>query len=847
MGQRDKARALLLEALDRPLRSRSSTQLESRIRAQVRHRATVASLLAKNGFRLDAIEVQQSITMLDVSRLPTNSHVKTTIQTAADRGRQLVEEILRDEAEQVLQRLQTTLEQTQQPPDLAVFFCQFDAAPTTQRSVAAAAPVAAAPAKPSPSVSLLSGLLQYARKTQQLEKLAAATAAARSRFPAHLPLVALDAVIALQLGQLERATLDLKTIVHTIEQTPEAASEPAVWALAQAALTTEATRRQGQQLATAVASAAAKTGNTSRQAAALFALTTSRSASGQADDAVELLDRALPEGKISPESRYQLALRFAERKAHADAVRILAPLWREKPELLMPKLSELAPLYAEANRIDALVASFGQVQDMQLWQRYGHNIVNAAQRIGQQKEHLDDAVKLLRAAASIPQFNRKSYVWGALGSLLSQNDRRAEAWDAYRQAVFPPTGSTNGVSFPYAGQLIDLSQQLGKLAALETECEKAVARSPDWAASGDLLLAMAQLRQGNETPLTALAKKYRNDSDYAMSLNRSKLVLRTELAKCKSRPPLELARDLWLEEIERRRGRMQRSVDVELFDPLAQVYLKLGQRAKAREMWRASLDVEPPNYPSSYYFNATFQQRMRVAKLFSTHGFLMDSVQLYQQLLEMDLSEASNRSSSKSPQSKAQSEARDALRAAVQQVVANGLADAQLALDKELRQGTPPDLKLFFVLLPAAQRHGPPSAAATERARRGPRQLLPALLALARDQGKIDVLSKSVEQAQKRFPTHEMLSTLHALIQIERGDSAAAKSCVDRWTDRAARNLTLAQFGQALFLAQASVPDSALQASGKRLAKALLQCASQDDALSCYVTPLLSDLPGDSP
>jgi hypothetical protein len=352
LDRRDEARQLVLDAAARPFVLNYNTDADSLVQQHVNQRTSLAQWLASHQFPADALAVYAGVEEIDTSGLQPNSYALRQVQEANQAGRRLVEQVLNQQADAALDRLEADLTKEQDRPNLAPYFTAFDAAPVSGVNSIPQSPTANR--ESAKSDSLLPALLEDAQKKGRLDKIARLLADARKRHPDDAPLAALDVLIAFVQDRGEEALAGVKAIAEKIEADPAEAAAPSVWIVARAALQREPTRELGEKLAEAVAESAAKKKNRARQGSAVALAAESLRARGKAEEADALLQRLLLGDNPQPEAVLQLAQVYHRDGKSAAAAAALASIWSKSPELLLARLEQVTPIYLRAKKIDEL-------------------------------------------------------------------------------------------------------------------------------------------------------------------------------------------------------------------------------------------------------------------------------------------------------------------------------------------------------------------------------------------------------------------------------------------------------------------------------------------------------------
>lgn len=788
LDRRDEARQTLLAAWKRPFASNTyeTQSAESRIQQQVLRGRSMASQMARLGFRPEAVAVYASVAAIDTSATRT-SYTRQEADRSVDEGRRLIPLVLAKDADDLLRRLQTEVARTDPPPDLDVYFALFP--PGGEAAPSRTAPFSAK--KPDPD-TLLPALLKKAKR-DQLDNLADAVAAARKR-PGPLSLAALDVLIGLARKETDHAAAALADIAGRLEKNPALAADAAVCLAAREALANLATRDAARRLAEAVAIAAGQAKNRTVQETAIAALIDSFLSTGDGGQVRKLLDRLGTEGD-RPDVRLQLARALFHQKQPAEAIELLAPVWSKQPRLILNRFDEFGPLYVAAGEGDRLGRDMQTVRDLKVRRDFAYDLVNAVQsRPNNGKD--ETPIVLLRAIAAFVPAGSNEYACRSLASQLMFRNRRAEALDVYRQAVLPPTGPTSQLS-PLALQLVDVAHGLGKLPEMEAAGRKAIEAHPEWSDYGDLFVAMVRQRQGNEEALVRLAERYRSEDEIRGRLANSTSLLRSALSQCEAREALDLGLELWQSELERLRTQSGGgSEDYRSFVTAAEIQLKLEQTQKARALLKEAAAHDPGTTGDAgpYY---EFRRYEQVAPKMQQAGFHLDAVGLLWKNVRQEESEIPKRYGYDS-RIAAQ---RDLLRNSVLTLLTGNLDDTLRELETALADDkTAPVLDRFFAVVsgpwtPAEQESIPAPVRGDDPAHV---QLLPALLRHARSKGRLAALADACAAAQKRHPDDRPLAALATFLAAARSDGPVpVAGLVALLKDAGVQPLSIAALGAA--------------------------------------------------
>jgi tetratricopeptide (TPR) repeat protein len=831
LGEPAKARetwlSILNEGYSGDVDDRSVAQQE------VQRRVVAANLLASNGFRLDAAVVYDSLGSIDTSGLDHNDYAQTQIAEGINTGRQVVRDVLAQDADATLRELVKRLRSTTRPLDLSAYFVTLETLPLSH--VQGNAP----PSETEPFSPLLPALLAHARRTKGLDLMAEATTEARQGSPDDLSLIVLEALIDLTRDQTNEAQARLNEIVEWVKAKPESARLPAVWVAARTALAQPQTRDIGLELAELVVKSAEKEAWRPRDLAALGAVADVLLVSGQVDRARKLVPNVNDESLAA----LQLAGAFLRAGKADEAAPLLGALWTKEPLLPLSRFGELAVLYANGGAIDGLIKMLQSSIDSNLMQQNPYALVNAITGVADQIGDVDAVAKLYRVAERIAPAQRE-YALSQLASFLERKSRKADAYGAFREGVLTPATRTDQLP-NIAINLAKLAQELGRLEELEAQCREAQQSRKDWTSEGELLLAMIRRRRGDESAFEQLVVHYRDDQAFADKLANTAYVLRSELTECRSRPVLELARDLWQEEIDRRLEQPYNQPDFQAYDQLGQVLFKLGLPEQARQSWLKVFNELPSLAYGSPEFAATQMsyQREYAADRLSKNGFPLDALRLYEQNLTAFPRVAGDELTERYRRRKQRAE----YRKSILELIAKKPDEALVTLESELKAANP-DFSGFVALLPEPWL--PTELERIPASERGPvpawTQLLPALLAHASDKKLLNGLGAAVEVAVARNPQHESLNALAILVSLARNDAKAAAPRLDAWLERAAKETEFAARAESLLIAQAAVRETPVREEALRLLDLAFAAAGSRGDFARQAALLEATLPPDA-
>lgn len=750
LGQREQARSLLMSALRRPIRTSSSSR-SYQLRQQIGYQDRLADALAEHDFHLEAITAYQQTLQIDVSTLDGNDYVHTVVERTRDAARSAVRDAASNHTEKYLDELLVELSQTQQHPNLTPFFAVFCQASDPNSSTANSSQEEAPD-------SLLPALLAYAKSAGRLQPLSETVAAARRRLSDDQHIAALEVLVALEQDRFEEAARDLRTIADAVASTPGRASGSHVWLLAESAIEHAETREMGWELAEAVIRSSDSTLIT-RQSAALAILVGSLTKAGEADRASEIMDRFGKQQVRSPQERIQMAQALMKRDNFDAALSVLEPAWDENPEAVLRVIRELAPAYAAAGRIDELGKALDAVDDSNARSRYDSQVAYAARELGQREEHREAALQLFPFAVDFSaSTTQRGMTYSYWTSLLQTEGRNADAWKLYQQAILPDPKKPVAIRY-LADHWIALSDELDRLDLLAASVRQAAQTQPDWQPKADLLLAMVALRQGDPAPMTALAKKYRFDEQYAGRLSSTSDILRTELPKADSTDALEVAAELWESYVQPyREGRTGSTTSYEYFTSLADIYARLGKRYRARALYREAELREAPGYSASYLPYYEFRRRTHIADSMLKTGFPLEALRLYRENVALEGTEVAQQRNLSSAIETQQT----AIVTCLHRVIAKRLESCLEQFEAALQQGDVERLNVFFTINPRpwsdAEFQEFPEEVRTDSERT--LQLLPALLRFARQHDRLEHLQALAASAESQIRDRHVLRAI---------------------------------------------------------------------------------------
>lgn len=747
LGDREAARRALLEVLERLISLNYQTSEENLLQMKLQRHQSLAREFSRHGFLREAVAAHAKVNAMDTAKLKANSYVFSMIRQSQQSARQLIVKIVDEDKDQTLSELEKAVGGDDKQPELNSFFLVFDQASTGQFS----------DGKSSKADAILPAVLAHAKKTDRLQALRESVKHARKRHPTNLQLVSLDVLCAATAEQMGETTADVQHLADRATASPQTIND-STWLVARAAIESETTRELGRTLAEAVAQQAGKTGNRSRQTAAVTALTVSLTKEGQDEKAAELMHRLIGGDQKSPEAQLQTAQILFQQQRGAEAVKILESVWKERPELLLPKYEQIANLYIEAGSTKQLAEALGTIDDEKLRRRYRYEVVNAAQKINRNKKNPQLEADLLAAAVVFSK--NDSYSVSQLARHYSNRGKESEAWQVYQQGVIPPTGLETRLP-SFTGKFAEMTVKLKKTEELQETLRKAVKSHPQWLGCADLLLAALLHRvDKSEERFIALVEKYRQDPVYSKSLNQSSYVLRSELFRCQSPTVLELARELWQAEVERLHAQDHSNPgDYEANDSLAQVLLKLDRRDEARRTLLAALAEPISTHNSGNQMYHLFQRREQLATTFQSAGFHLDAMRLWQKNLKVN-NQTVKRHRLKPRQQSQQRLMRKSLHA----VLTGGLDEAVSQLEKTLTS-SPNEIESFFAIASPPWTYLEFNKIPEHVRAEAPQltQLLPALLQHASRGGRLDQLGKVLAKARKAEPENEKLAALQTL------------------------------------------------------------------------------------
>ncbi|NOX54616.1 MAG: hypothetical protein GXP27_09295 [Planctomycetes bacterium] len=786
LGQRDKARQVLLNRLRKPFAVTFTAEEDYLTRLKLREKQDLGQELARQGFPIDALRAYASALASDTSRIATDSFTRQTVNQMREAARQLIQQTASKDVDSLLTQLQISLDERNPGKAMTPFFIVIDHVPDV------VSPPTSSPVAPD---AILPLLLEHAKRKGKLAELKLQVAEARKTRGQDHRLIALDVLIRLAEGDTVAALAVLERLDQRARESRRSIDD-ALWLATREALKADATNRTARALAERIAEAAGRANNLIRQEAAAVALANARAAGDQGEGVSELM-RALIVGKSrDPETQLQLARVLFRQNRGVEAADTLAPIWKRHPGVLLKSIEELARLYAQTGQTDRLSEALKSVTDDEARRRYRYDVTNAAIALANDKQYADEAITILRAAVRFTPAENREYPLNHLGNLLIQQGRKAEAWQTYCQTVIPPQGPADRLP-DSAISLASLTVKIGKFDELTRLCQRAVKTHPQWQNCAELLVAMARFQKNkDEMALQEIARRFQTDPNYAQSLRASASVLRSQFAVLSGKPALEVAAELWQTELDRTkaRGPTGRTVQYSFYSygSFADVLIKMGHREKARNVLLDALASDTTGHASAFRDFYLLQRSTYLAPRLLKADYPLDALRLLQQDVKLEGSPLA-----REPRVANQIARRQRiLRSAVLQTLTGDLDTALQALQKTLEEPEPAELATFFSVaapkwttqeierIPTHVRLEPASQT----------QLLPALLRHAREKGRLDELAEMAASARKSGPNNERLTALTVFIQDARGgqDALGALIALSRNDDKDLRQLAIA-------------------------------------------------------
>jgi tetratricopeptide (TPR) repeat protein len=740
LGQREKAKELLLNALNQPL-NLSSGNRDYKLRQEIEYKRYLSDGLVRADYHIEALKGYQQALQVDVSGVDANDYVHTVVRYVKERGYTAASEAASNHADRYIGQLVAELNRTDGKPDLSPYFAVFT-------NTSSSTPGSSSNANDGNSISLLPALVDRAKKKGKMSQLEEALDTAMQKYPEHSQLATLDLLVLLKQERADEANRQLQQLVDSLKKTPSQASQPHMPFLAQAAIKHKPTRKLGWSLAEAILHNAPISQSTGHSAL-LSTLVKSLTDAGDSGRAEQLMQEIIQSQVRSAVERVNLAQTLGNQDQIQMAIAVLQPAWKADATSVLKEIRKLAPLYAQANAMDQLTTGLASVTDSNLRTRYDHSVTFAARDLAREKGNFEEALKLFEAAtkfAGTESERGTSYRYWA-EALESQN-RKEAAWKTYREGLFSSKGSVP-VSY-LADHWIDLSQDLNKLAELKSTTRQAVKSHPQWQPQADLIIAIAELREGNEQPLIEVAEKYSTNGQYSSALSSSSRFLREELPKVNSIKALKLAAELWEGYVRSyREGRSSSSYAHNYFASLAEVYQKLGDREKALAVFKEAENAPMPNYSSSAKAYYRFRRRQDLSKRMAQNDFPVQSLRLIHQNLAL----AGTPLISQRNLGDELEVSRQLIPAAVHDTITQHLAEATAELKQSLTQAGTNDLAMFLTVHPNSWTED--EIKEFPEYLQGPNasslQLLPAIAAYAKKTGQLQALvDLATKMAQRR-------------------------------------------------------------------------------------------------
>ncbi len=319
---------------------------------------------------------------------------------------------------------------------------------------------------------------------------------------------------------------------------------------------------------------------------------------------------------------------------------------------------------------------------------------------------------------------------------------------------------------------------------------------------GELLIAMIARRAGREDAIERVVERYRKEIAYARQLESSRPILVAECFECQSRPALELARDLLKDEIENRENPPSPN-NYRSDERLAEVYAKLGDRARAVRTWRDILEMPIPTYNAQpgYFEQQEINHRVQVAQKLGKNGFRLESIAAYEQALAAPSPRLIWRPNPEISRYKYREEERNLLL----DVLSGGLDEAMSWLDAALASESP-DLEAILTVTraPWTARQ---QAKIPDWARGGDASwtsLAGAVMAASKRAGRLESLANRLDQSRLKHPKNESLEALSLVARLWLGDADAARPTLEKWSERLKRDDAIGPRGEALMLWQSA-------------------------------------------
>jgi hypothetical protein len=247
-----------------------------------------------------------------------------------------------------------------------------------------------------------------------------------------------------------------------------------------------------------------------------------------------------------------------------------------------------------------------------------------------------------------------------------------------------------------------------------------------------------------------------------------------------------------------------------------------------------------PSFQGNYLGYYEFQRRDYAAGKLAGGGFHLDAAKLWaaNTLVDPQLLKPYNIATR-------QTAARTELKKSLHGVLCKELSAAQDQLVQVLSQRSgPPDLDLFFTLLPSAWTPAERQALPEHiRENAPPRvELLPAVLRQAKYTNSLEKLAEAAEAAAARQPNHGQLPALVGLVALARGESDKALASVTAVRDRLQQDGQQTLRPETLLLAAAAVESGPTREAGREILERVFQAAldKKDSAAQKTVLELLA-------
>lgn len=459
---------------------------------------------------------------------------------------------------------------------------------------------------------------------------------------------------------------------------------------------------------------------------------------------------------------YRMGIALCESHHFDLGLQLFGPVWKQQPELLLPKYRQIGAYYSRAKSIGRLTEDVRHIskaldRDRSLHLRQfalqflsGNH--DAEQVIGFYLAALTKISPDWQSATrrdlvqSLVKKGESSLAYQfLLSTLVGLESIQEEHWAAVQQTELT--------------MLVHLANEHSKLAELQAKI--AQPQESHWQPKRDLLVAMIERYRGDEGPLTQVAQRLVADKEFASGLSEQHSSLLLSLAACKTEAAHEAMVTLWKADI---------ASDMHAADALA----KLDRLDEARHAVQKAFE---PNASPANPSEDMLQRRLWAGDRLLRLGFPFDAIIMYQLALENDLPSVIGPDTERA---KAR-EIHTGLRASIRAINKNP-DDAMDALVAALSGKG--DLTPFFTVAePSLPLLGRVVVSSTFLQAEDVRQLQPNLLQIARQNGKIGEIADLVRQARQQDPKDIRLQALEMMAAICH-DPCAAEPLLRDWKKR---------------------------------------------------------------